>query len=178
ELSKVNKKLQKLYKVIGGEWSTPEEYWEAVYTVMRLDNDKRVKIISRIFEYAINHHNMRAGEDLIMISSFIQHIHYLIPNNYFEIHAPLDSILKDEGDCDTKSLLIGMILKNLGYETLILYSSHYRHAMAGINLNGFGDYITYKGKKYSILETTAKGWLIGMLPPDVSDLRYWYPIEL
>jgi hypothetical protein len=71
-----------------------------------------------------------------------------------------------------------MILEDLGYKTIVLYSSHYLHAMCAVYYNGFGDYIEYKGIKYSIIETTTPGWLTGMIPSEMDDLRYWYVIDL
>lgn len=171
-------KYDNYFKVITDNYASPEAFWDAVYKIMRDDNEERVQIISNIFKYAINENHIEKGEAILMIIAFIQYINYQIPNNFYEILPPVNSIIENYGDCDTKSLLLAMILEDLGYDAVLFYSSEYLHALAGISIEGFGDYIEYKGKKYSIIETTAIGWIPGMVPPEVSDLRYWFPIDI
>jgi hypothetical protein len=79
----------------------------------------------------------------------------------------------DKGDCDTKSMLIIMILRQLGYDVALYFSEPYQHAMAGINLNAKGTYKTYDGKKYYFIEATYPGWNIGDLPPEFGDPAQW-----
>ena len=66
-----------------------------------------------------------------------------------------------------------MFLKQLGYDTAILISEAYGHAILGVNIPGQGKYVKHKGKKYLTLETTSKGWKIGQLPPSCNDTRKW-----
>ncbi len=167
-----------LYNKIIDNWVTPEEFWEATFKLIKIDNDERIKVISDIFNYAINIHELDRNDAIEMIVGFVQNIKYQIPQNYLEILPPINSVGSNLGDCDTKSILLSMILDDLGYETIVLYSSHYLHAMCAVYYNGIGDYIEYKGLKYSIIETTTPGWLTGMIPSEMDDLRYWYVIDL
>jgi hypothetical protein len=169
---------KELYQTLIDRWTTPEKFWEAVFKLIKIDNEQRVELISNVFQYAINKHNLSSNEAIDMVTSFVQHIRYQIPSNYFEILPPLNSVSSDFGDCDTKAILLAMVFEDLGYESVVLYSSHYLHAMCAVYLNGFGDYIEYKGIKYSLIETTSTGWLVGMIPSEVDDLRYWYVIDL
>jgi hypothetical protein len=168
----------KYYKTITNDWSSPEEFWSAVYKVIRNDNEGRVKLISDVLKNAIKKNKLTSYDALNMILPFIQNIYYEIPKNYFELLPPVNSIMENRGDCDTKSILLAMILEDLGYNALVLYSSQYLHAMVAVDLGGYGECIEYKNVEYSFIETTTEGWQIGMISPDMSDLRYWYCIDI
>lgn len=173
------KQHSKYYKIFTNYNATPEEFWSAIYKQIRDDNEKRIQIISKIFKYTIEKNKLSHYEAMEMILTFVQQIEYYIPKeNYFEVYPPVNSIMLNKGDCDTKSIMLCMIYEDLGYDTILLYSSHYLHAMAAVNINGTGDYIEYKGNKYYFIETTAEGWGIGMISSEMDNLYYWYPINI
>ncbi len=173
------KEYSKYYRTLTNYNSTPEEFWSAVYKLIRNDNEEKVKIISDIMRYAIQKNELDSMQSIEMILSFVQEITYYIPKeNYFEVYPPLNSIIANKGDCDTKSIMFAMILEDLGYDAVVFYSSKYLHAMAGVNINGRGTYKTYAGKRYYFVETTAKGWSIGRMPYDMKNLIYWHTIDL
>jgi hypothetical protein len=168
----------KYYRILIDDTVSVNEFWEAVYQVVRDANEERVEKISDIFRYAKNKYNLSRSEILDMVITFTQYIDYLIPKDtIFEITPPINTIIKNKGDCDTKSLLLGMILEDLGFDALILYSYHYLHAVAAVDM-GRGVHKVYKNKNYYTIETTATGWKVGMIPSEVDDMDYWYPIDL
>lgn len=172
-------KHNKYYDTITNWSASAEDFWTAVYHLARNDNEDRVELVSKVLKHAIDKNELSRSEAVSMILTFIQHIEYYIPEElYFQFYPPITSIMYNLGDCDTKSLLIAMIFEDLGYDAVMMYSSKYLHAMAAVNINGTGEYIEYKGKKYYIMETTAKGWKLGMLPDEMNDLRYWHPIDI
>lgn len=173
------KEHKKYYKTLINYSASPEVFWSAVYKLIRNDNEKKVQVISDIIKYAVNKNNLNTNQTIYMVLNFIQKIEYYIPKeNYFQIYPPLNSIIANKGDCDTKSLMIAMIFEDLGYDAVLFYSSKYLHAMAGVNINARGTYKTYAGKRFYFMETTAEGWTLGRLPHDMNNLRYWYTIDL
>jgi hypothetical protein len=92
--------------------------------------------------------------------------------------APLVTIAKQFGDCDTKAILLYVLLERMGIDCAMFWSQHYKHAMLGINTSTRGDYKKYNGKKYYFLETTYPGWIIGTLPPEFKNKRFWYVSEI
>ena len=96
-----------------------------------------------------------------------------VSSKKFGLALPSEFSANFKGDCDTRSLFLYMFLKQLGYDTAILISEAYGHAILGVNIPGQGKYVKYKGKKYLTLETTSKGWKIGQLPPSCNDTRKW-----
>ena len=65
-------------------------------------------------------------------------------------------------------------LKKFGYDVIILNSDVYGHSILGLNILSSGRYKSYLGKRYYTWETTSEGWMLGDLPPDVSNMSNWY----
>jgi hypothetical protein len=55
----------------------------------------------------------------------------------------------------------------------MLGSELYRHSVIGINLPYNGISKTINGKRYVIWETTEQGIPPGVIPREVSDMRFW-----
>ena len=78
-----------------------------------------------------------------------------------------------------KSLLAAMMLKDLGYETAMLYSRPLAHAALGLAMPGTGKKFTAGGQKYVFVEMTYPGWAIGTLPPQYDKPNAWevFPVR-
>jgi hypothetical protein len=84
-----------------------------------------------------------------------------------------------EGDCDSKSLLLALILKHLGIKSVLLYSSLYAHTAAGINIEASaGSYVLYKGLKYYFADTTIRNGGVGKVVPRFENLSAFNVIEI
>ncbi|AEG14445.1 Ig domain protein group 2 domain protein [Desulfofundulus kuznetsovii DSM 6115] len=118
-----------------------------------------------------------------MVSNMVQTIPYR-ESPYPQLSA---QTLLDGGDCDAKSILLAAILKNMGYDTALLYYSpvstgkSYGHVALGIAFRddeipgGYQPaYYVSNGKKYYTVETTAYS-PIGL--PIGYSLTEIYPID-
>jgi len=92
--------------------------------------------------------------------------------------TPNEIAWNNAGDCDTKSLFIVMVLKQLGFDACMYYSEGYGHAMCGVSINANGTYFTYGDKKYYFIESTYPGWKIGDLPPEMKNTSKWRLIPI
>ena len=95
-------------------------------------------------------------------------------NVYAGVYSPLEFVKKMKGDCDSRTLFIYTVLKKFNYDVVILNSDLYAHSIIGLNIPSSGRYKYYKGKRYYTWETTAKGYELGVLPADFSNIDYWY----
>jgi hypothetical protein len=95
-------------------------------------------------------------------------------NVYAGVYSPLEFVKKMKGDCDSRTLFIYTVLKKFNYDVVILNSDLYAHSIIGLNIPSYGRYKYYKGKRYYTWETTAKGYELGVLPADFSNIDYWY----
>lgn len=113
-----------------------------------------------------------------VIVSCIQSMDYVRPYNDCDIYAPLELLRLQRGDCDSKTVLLALLLNRFGYDVIIINDLPNSHSMLAINMPHSGRYITFKGKRYYAWETTTKGWKPGMLPPDYARWNmdnYWIP---
>lgn len=77
---------------------------------------------------------------------------------------PIETLVEQGGDCEDKAALLVALLKTFGFDAvLISLPGHIAAAISCANCNG---YYTYNGKKYAFIETTEKGWGIGVVPPN------------
>ncbi|MEM6721899.1 MAG: hypothetical protein AAF611_21405 [Bacteroidota bacterium] len=89
------------------------------------------------------------------------------------IFAPVEFSANLQGDCDSRTVLLFVLLSRFNYDVAILNSNQYKHSILGINIPSTGKYKTRNRKKYYFVETTAKNYTIGKLPPKVSNINYW-----
>ena len=95
-------------------------------------------------------------------------------NVYGGVYSPLELVKKMKGDCDSRTLFIYTVLKKFNYDVVILNSDLYAHSIIGLNIPSSGRYKYYNGKRYYTWETTAKGYDLGILPAECSNIKYWY----
>lgn len=95
------------------------------------------------------------------------------PNQRFGINSPVEFLAGLKGDCDTRTLLVYLVLSHYHYDVALLSSEQYNHSLIGINLPYSGVTFGYNGQKYVLWETTAAGMRPGVISPKVSDMNYW-----
>lgn len=116
-----------------------------------------------------------------LVVTFVQAIPYEIPEREpFGMLAPALVASKRKGDCDSKSLLAHLLLRELGIDSVMLGSSAHHHGMLGIALPVPGTKLGYRGRDYAFTEMTAKGSPIGHINPRLLSPNDWkaQPFEI
>ncbi|MBN2545909.1 MAG: hypothetical protein JXB50_08935 [Spirochaetes bacterium] len=162
-------------------------FWKNFYQDMYNKNYYRVNNVYDYFKSLSAESKMSSYQLANSVMKCIQIIPYERPKNVINANngsKTLDFFTPNEvadwkqGDCDTKSLFMVIILRRLGYDAIMLHSSYYGHAMVGININASGSFIVYNNKKYYFIESTYPNWKIGDLPPQMGDVNKWNPIPI
>lgn len=86
-----------------------------------------------------------------------------------------DAFVSRKGDCDSRSLLMVLMLNQLGVDAVLLVSPEYSHAVAAIDCPGEGARFDVGGKKYLICDTTAKV-APGLIAADMADPAKWFAV--
>jgi len=152
--------------------------WGRIYRIVYSKSYPQMETIVNGFSDIFKREKMNNTDRVSFIVTFVQNIKYERPGGTLDLFAPVETLAKRFGDCDTKSILLYVILERMGIDCALMWSHHYKHAMLGIWVSGNGSYKTLNGKKYYFLETTFPGWHIGELPPDFRNKRYWYIDEI
>jgi len=82
---------------------------------------------------------------------------------------PIETLWEGGGDCEDKAILAAALLKALGYDVVFVTYPYYftGHAMLGVAVPlSKGCYVSYRGKKYYLLDVTNKGYRLGQLPQE------------
>lgn len=89
----------------------------------------------------------------------------------------LPAVLSGEkgSDCDSRSMLLAILLRQMNMDTVMFVSPIYSHAMLGINLNLPGAKIEVNGTEYLVGETTDSVEL-GLVAEEMSVTENWLPI--
>ncbi|MDZ4667728.1 MAG: hypothetical protein SGJ00_07575 [bacterium] len=92
----------------------------------------------------------------------------------FGVQSPSGFMYNLQGDCDTRALLLFYVLSHFGYDACIMVSQSYSHAILGLNLPTTGFSLQANGRNYYTWETTAKGFMLGQLSPQCSNMNNWH----
>ena len=178
--------------------------WKQLYNQIYFHDKNKLTEILNVYKSIYNSGNYNKKEFADIIISSVQYIPYILTVDgncsilykndrdvrdmindgikcksdiYAGLFTPLEFMKYFEGDCDTRTLFIFTILKHFGYDVKILNSDLYGHSIIGLNLPSRGSYKTFQGKRYYTWETTSKYWELGDIPPETSNMNYWY-VEL
>ena len=155
-----------------------KEVWDKIYIRVYSQGTPQFEKISDGFNKIFSSENLSPKNRILFLITFVQNIEYKRPGGSLDLLPPIATLAKKFGDCDTKALLLYILLEKMKIDCVLFWSYNYKHAMLGVALNASGDYKTYRGRKYYFLETTYPNWGIGQLAPDTDNLNYWYITDL
>lgn len=84
--------------------------------------------------------------------------------------------VEGRGDCDSRSMLLALVLRKANIDAILMVSRDYGHAMAGIDLSGAGARFPFDGGRWIVAETTDDVAL-GLIGQSVSDPGKWLGIR-
>ena len=90
---------------------------------------------------------------------------------------PLTAAFEKRGDCDSRAMVMAIILERLGIDAVLMVSRDYSHAMLAVDVPGGGQRFTFNGKAYLVAETTAKVG-IGTIAAEQADFSKWLGVDL
>ena len=90
----------------------------------------------------------------------------------------IDCISGKGSDCDSRSLLLCVLLTHYGVKSALFISPQYAHAVYGADIKSDGAKISAGGTDFLLGETTAKGIKPGLIAEDMSDTEKWFPVLL
>jgi len=152
--------------------------WAKIYRIVYEKSFPQLKTISEGFNQVFKNDNISGKDRALFLISFIQNMKYDRPGGNLDLFAPIGTLAKKFGDCDTKAILLYALLERIGIDCAMMWSPKYKHAVLGVNVSARGDYKNANGKKYYFLETTYPGWAIGDLPPEFKNKRFWIIDEI
>ncbi|MCE5297030.1 MAG: hypothetical protein LLG16_08015, partial [Euryarchaeota archaeon] len=112
---------------------------------------------------------------LNLAMAFVQSLNYGLDNDttgYDEyVRHPVETLVDGVGDCDCKAVLLLSIIQTieLGYDgVLLMFEGAPGHMAVGVAGSFVGTFYADSGMQYFYCETTAIGWEVGEVPPEIS----------
>ncbi|MCP9748415.1 hypothetical protein [Lacihabitans sp. CS3-21] len=182
------------------EQTTLRAYDKIIYS-LKENNKQYLNGVYQLFDGIIEKDQLSNVKFAELLVSFVQDIPYSVivpddcnPNLYddkfireylssenascngfqkFGINSPVEFMSNLYGDCDTRTLLLYTMLAHYGYDVALFSSEYYSHSIIGVNLPIRGIAYTYENQRYVLWETTAPNIKAGVLPKEISNLKYW-----
>jgi hypothetical protein len=152
--------------------------WAEVYRRVFNFSSTQMKSVLEGLNRIFIEENFDDRDKVYFVITFVQNIRYERPGGTLDLFPPLGTIAYRFGDCDSKAMLLYVILERMGIDCAMMWSYNYKHAMLGIKVNGRGKFLTTNGKKYYFLETTYPGWDVGEIPPEFNNVKFWFISEI
>ncbi|MFC1804079.1 hypothetical protein ACFL0D_08985, partial [Thermoproteota archaeon] len=150
-------------------YSTKDRYHTSDYRgyILHPYDDEFIEVIVKEFEKISVLNNMKADDELGLITSFVQNLHYLTDDktNFDDYPKfPAETLVDNGGDCEDTSILLAHILEAMDIDTVLLTLPG--HMAIGVDVNATGVKWELENNTYYYLETTAIGWGIGKIPTE------------
>jgi hypothetical protein len=150
------------------------EVYRRIFTYSNLQLNTVFEGLNKIFR----EEKFDERDRVYFVITFVQNIKYDRPGGLLDLFPPLGTLAYRFGDCDSKALLLYVILEKMGVDCAMMWSYNYKHAMLGIKVNTRGEFLIANGKKYYFLETTYPQWSIGEIPPEFGNTKFWFAAEI
>ena len=137
------------------------------------NNHKLVKQLADEIKSLCDQCGYGESETIRETANFVQSIEYvddMTSTGYTDFPKyPLETLYDQCGDCEDSSILLGALLKELGYGCIFIELPE--HVAIGVKAtdDAPGTYYDYNGSHYLYIETTNSGWDIGTLPDDYNE---------
>ena len=149
--------------------------WQRYYRAIYRDNfDRLAPLADDLREHFARN---RVGTERIPheLLSWLQGFEYYQTESLSRLLSPIAALYQERGDCDSLGLTYVILLHHLGFDAILLISTEYAHAVAGVNVPGSGWRYPFEGKSYLSAEMTTSIDL-GQIEQRMADPGGWIPV--
>ena len=152
-----------------------KEAWIRYYRAIYRDSFDRLTDIAFQVERKLNVPARENRDFANEVLQWVQSFEYERNFQGSDFQNIVTAAIEGRGDCDSRSLLWAIIMKQAGIQSAMMVSRHYSHAMGLADLPGAGAHFEVEGQKLLVAETTAKV-SIGLIGETVSEIEHWIGI--
>jgi hypothetical protein len=163
------------FNLLTGYLNTPYVYaaWKRYYRLIYRDAWARLAKAGFILENNLPAEPEKIAAELLSWTQGFTYERNLKGSDFDNLP---DAFMAKKADCDSRSLLLVILLNQMGIDAVLLVSPEYSHAVAAIDCPGTGAHYTLGNKKYLIADTTAKVGL-GLIAEDMADPAKWFAVS-
>lgn len=170
--------IEREYNVLKLYANSPlwQEAWTRYYRMIFRDSFKRLNRVSFDIFNEINPYCTDDTDLAQKLLTWTQGMKYEREKTSSDFASLPSIILGGGSDCDSRSMLLSVLLKNMNMDSIMFISKEFSHAVAGLVSTHPGHNFTANGKEYLIGETTASGITWGMIAQEQDDISKWIPV--
>lgn len=163
-------------------WTPPKGCGEHMQCIFEdfVDHSKSdIDPLIALFKKRIKEAGLGTVDAVELMMTFVQAIPYEVPEGRpFGLLPPALVAARKKGDCDSKALLLHMLLDSIGVDSVLLNSDAHRHSMLGVAVPAQGPKLKHEGREYAYVETTAKGAPIGWISKEMLKPNDWIVVPV
>jgi len=156
-----------------GDEALFEAAWARSYRMIWRESARRLDRFAAEIDPLLPDNPTDAARALL---NWVQDFHYERDLQGIDFVDPLSAAFEGRGDCDSRAMLMSVILERRGIDTILMLSSKYKHAMAAFDVPGGGQRFGFDGKDWLVGETTAHVGL-GMIAQEQADWSNWMGVR-
>ena len=177
EAAQVNETDTREYKVLA-VYANNEQLWQAAwarfYRMVWRESSRRLDQLAAALDPLLPDDPTDASRILLQ---WTQGWTYERDLKGIDFVDPLTAAMESRGDCDSRAVVLDILLERRGIHSILMVSRDYSHAMIGIDVPGGGQRFEFEGTKWLVGETTAHVGL-GMIAASQADWSKWLGIRL
>jgi hypothetical protein len=152
-----------------------KDAWARFYRMVYRESASRLDGFTEAFARGLPRSN--PTESARRVLAWVQGFHFERDPAGLDFVPPLAAAFERRGDCDTRALVMAVILEKLGIDCVLMLSREYSHAMLAVDVPGGGQRFPFGGRQYLVAETTA-GVGLGMIDASQADFSKWLGVDL
>ncbi|MGP1576908.1 MAG: hypothetical protein ACTTH7_05385 [Treponema sp.] len=158
-----------------------EAAWKRYYRIIYRDSVSRCRYIPISIEKELAQPSsaevLPSEHDIAeTVLAWVQNFSYTRKKNAADFINLPEVCIERTGDCDSRALLMAVILNQMNIDTILLISNKHKHALAAIDCKGEGARFIHKGKSYLIAETTAH-LPMGKIAKEFANISDWFAVD-
>ncbi len=177
EATLVNETDTREYKVLA-VYANNDQLWQAAwarfYRMVWRESSRRLDRLAAALDPLLPDNPTDAAR---MLLQWTQGWTYTRDLKGIDFVDPLTASMEERGDCDSRAVVLDILLERRGIPSILMVSRDYSHALIGIDVPGGGQRFDFEGKKWLVGETTAHVGL-GMIAASQADWSKWMGIKL
>ncbi len=153
-----------------------EEAWQRYYRIIYRDIYRRCRPIYSALRQVLPPGEMSPREIAEELLRWVQGFEYRRLSTVSDCLTPLQAAVQHAGDCDSRGLLLTIMLHYYGIDAILMVSGAYSHSMTAVDVPGGGARFEYNGTAYLVAETTDKVE-IGLIDQAMADPNGWIGVD-
>jgi hypothetical protein len=174
ELSVAEREYRVLSMYVGSEALWPDA-WARYYRMVYRESAARLDNLTQAFSGTLPASD--PTECARRALAWVQGFSYERGFAGIDFVPPLTAAFEQRGDCDSRAMVMAIILERMGIDCVLMVSRAYSHAMLAVDVPGGGQRFTFNGRAYLVAETTAKVGF-GMIDSSQTDASLWLGVDL